>query len=1127
MKIYKKTLVGLGLILGLVSGPAHKTLAYVNSSPPITKASVSLSFQNRSTISGKINGQDVSFTDSDPTDSTYHYSIDQSNLFCNDVSISINNNALALTTSGNPTASSATASAEFDVSRDGTKAGCSSPIKTSFTDLPIGNIQAGMNYLAWQNGGTLKIDGGATLTEVEASNLYESSTSDGCGGGTVAVVSGDGSGATIFTLTSQGNLGRAKWTSAGAFPQLSSTSLANGCFVHAINNQTVTSLASDEQDLAKLMFGIAGSRPTSGTGGVGTGGTGSTASTADSGTDTSACVFKTNSSGFDTALSWILCPVINGLSASADGINSFVESQLNFSIHENLSGSVQKAWSVFREITTAALVIVMLIMVLSQAIGGGGPFDAYTIRKLLPRLAAAIILMQVSWYLCIWLITLANDAGGGIASLMSVPFGGTGALDLASLLHRLSPFWAATIGLGTTAGVITAAVFAGPLLAFGWPVLLLAVILVTIAVIVALATLLFRNAFLILLVILSPLAFLAYVLPGTDRYWKYWKDNFIRLLLFFPLVMAMIYGGRIFAWTAGNLGGAGPLDVIMVIVGFFGPYFLLPKSFKWGGTLLAQASKGLNESWPVKKSTEVAQKGLMGRQQRKLNEFAKDLDPKRDNYLQREPGRRFGIIPNYRGSLARTALWNVRAGRLIPTKRGLASAIQRGETWNSEEDAIAAAKVKREQDKAASEDPNNLKQNPTFTHSLNPDGTIKSEVSENATARGKAALFNAAGRTDLREAGVAAERALRTSSWVEMGKNLVPVEDDSEINPDGLAARIRASGAEIFEGDSKNPAQKGKLFVKMYDLPRYNSKVNASEELYPLPIGKFLLATPHITNPENKPSSATIAAAQREENEAAAQEDRQPRKLIPHHIERAINVIDNYMDAGNITSQSEAEFGEFGRLAQQDPRVAVAFGSLLHRIASGGQGGINVLTQLNSSQSMQNTIRGILESGTKAELFNKGLITRKQAEDRNFKIGVGHTDIEGYLREGKENMNPAPTTSVPSIGEAAQPVARSPQPAAAPAAAPQTTVVPSGGGQVIIQHEQPRTVQLQPGESVSPGGVVLSTRAQDELNANFDAMRRELRELKRLGVRNQQQQNRLEVIQSSHPDWEDEDEEER
>ena len=1029
MKHYKK--IGLGIFpligLALIFLPFHKAFAAPGLMiTPVTSGSLNLSFKDRTTITGTVNGVAVTYVDKGPTDTNYQYVIQESGIFCNQgtpSNITILNNDIALSGGG-----SSTVTARFDAttSTDGSAGSCTVHGSTQFD---VGNPQNGMNLLQWQGGKLQIINTGASLTEIGTSDLYEADPSATCGGGTVAFVNGDV--ATIYGLTPNGRGG----SDTSNFPDLSGTSLATGsaaCFVNKINlHYDVSGLSPSDQsylDESKQGYGIGGSRQPPGTDAVGvsptcdpgtdsgctcTGNPGTnlvcttTSSTPTStSTDTSACVFKTNSSGWDTALSWMLCPVINGLSKSADGINWFVKNQLNFSVKDNLSGPVKNAWSVFKNLASILIIILMLVMVMSQAIGGN-IFDAYTIKKLLPKLVIAIIIMQVSWYLCIWLIGLANDAGLGIADLISAPFGGAGSLDLGSLLHNLGGLWPGLVSAGTVAGLITVIVFHGALLSFGWPVLLLAVILVAIATLVALATLLFRNALLVLLVITSPLAFLAWVLPGTQQYWKIWKDNFTKLLVFFPLVMLLIYGGRIFAWTAGNLGTPGGLDVIMVLIGFFGPYFFLPKTFKWGGTFLSQASTAINDSWPVKKGRESARKGLLERQQRKIDQYAKSLDHTKDGYVSKT-GKTFMRVPLIKGNVPRTLLENIRAGRVIPTKRGLAKAIDRGEQWNSAEDAIEAAKVKREKDKAASLTPEQAatytdKSKLPYSYNLGEDGKVAARVSDNATERGKAAIFIAAGSADDRRAGVADEAALKQQSWIEIFKRLVPVSDV------GLQERIKASGAEWFAGDENNPATKGKIFVRMYDTPRYNSKVNASEDLYPLPLGKGLLATPHITNPEGKTEAEmrtkvandnrAIAARNQRERTAAQAEGREPKieplkEFKPHHITRALDTINGYMDASNITSQSEAEFQEFDRLAKEDPDVAIDFGKLLQRIASGGQGGINVLTSLASSQSMSVTLKSLLDKGKERAL-------ELQAAGE---LGTYYTSVEGYLQEGQAKI---------------------------------------------------------------------------------------------------------------------------
>src|SRR6185503_19574719 len=131
-----------------------------------------------------------------------------------------------------------------------------------------------------------------------------------------------------------------------------------------------------------------------------------------------------------------------------------------------------------------------------------------------------------------------------------------------------------------------------------------------------------------------PLAFIAWVLPGMDRYWKLWKDNFIKMLLMFPMIMALLAAGRIFASiTAGNSGvmeiqfsvaHLGPLpvpyvasvtsfaDLIIIIAAFFAPYFLLPQTYKWGGAAMGSIAKGVQKG--VERGSKPAKDYLTWRQ---------------------------------------------------------------------------------------------------------------------------------------------------------------------------------------------------------------------------------------------------------------------------------------------------------------------------------------------------------------------------------------------------------------------------------------------------------------------------------------------------------------------------------
>lgn len=402
----------------------------------------------------------------------------------------------------------------------------------------------------------------------------------------------------------------------------------------------------------------------------------------------------------DTGLEWIACPVITALSKASDKMNDLVSDQLNFNVGDNLANGsgVHRAWSLIKNIATAMLVIIMLVMVFSQAVSWG-PFDAYTVKKVLPRLVIAAIAMQISWQLCRWLIGLANDAGEGVGDLLTAPFGGTGNLDLPSLLNRLSGWWAAGTQL-TLYGVLVTSV----LLAWVYiPGILLIAFTVFVSILIALATVLLRNALIIACVIFVPVALLVWILPGptTQKWWKMWSDNFTKLLLLFPLMMALIYSGRIFAWIVGDIGEPGFLDFIMVLVGFFGPYFFLPKAFKWGGTGLAMASKAINENKGVAKTRELGNKELRDWQQRRSRLYGKNnLNPFDKDYVKAKKWK--GIPYGWSGKLGKTAMTNVKAGRLLPTRRALGVAIHGQNETAKQEDAFEEVIASRGREKATS-----------------------------------------------------------------------------------------------------------------------------------------------------------------------------------------------------------------------------------------------------------------------------------------------------------------------------------------------------------------------------------------------------------------------------------------
>ncbi|MBI2589004.1 hypothetical protein HYW35_02255 [Candidatus Saccharibacteria bacterium] len=367
------------------------------------------------------------------------------------------------------------------------------------------------------------------------------------------------------------------------------------------------------------------------------------------GPDSSACAADSQ-----TGFEWLACPLMTSMSKFADVINGYVEDQLHFRVDSMLPDcsksssdqdcQVNRAWSIIKNIVAALLVIIMLVMVISQAIDKG-PFDPYTVKKVLPKLVIAVIVMQFSWVLTKYMIGFANELGVGLKQIMLAPFGGGGNLDLPSIMHHLNPEYP-PVANWAIMGVMLTLLFTFK--TFILPAVLFIALAVGSALFVALVTLVFRNILIIMAVIFSPLALLLWVLPGQtfQGYWKKYTDNFIKLLLLFPLVIAMIYAGRIAAWLGGNIGLPGPIDYLVVLIAFFGPLFFLPKTFKWGGSILAGVNQAVRENKLLNQGKGLGNqfiKDMFG--DRSALRFGRYYNEK-DDYLKRQT---FGTGKNGQG----------------------------------------------------------------------------------------------------------------------------------------------------------------------------------------------------------------------------------------------------------------------------------------------------------------------------------------------------------------------------------------------------------------------------------------------------------------------------------------------
>ena len=241
-----------------------------------------------------------------------------------------------------------------------------------------------------------------------------------------------------------------------------------------------------------------------------------------------------NSCGID-GIGWLVCPVMNFVASINDAAYSAISGFLDIKpaiLSDGNNSGAKQGWDFFRNIANAIFAVIFLWIIFSQISNVG--VSNYGIKKILPRLIIGALLVNLSYYLCQIFVDLSNILGHTLKDALESGAGEIGTTSEAA-------GWGSAIA-ATIVGVGGVAAFAA--LAIGIPTLaagFLAIMTVFIILVV-------RQAGIILLIAMSPIAFAAWLLPNTEDLFKKWMKMFRGLLLVFPII-SLLYG-------AGKLAGA-------------------------------------------------------------------------------------------------------------------------------------------------------------------------------------------------------------------------------------------------------------------------------------------------------------------------------------------------------------------------------------------------------------------------------------------------------------------------------------------------------------------------------------------------------------------------------------------
>ena len=290
-------------------------------------------------------------------------------------------------------------------------------------------------------------------------------------------------------------------------------------------------------------------------------------------------------------IGWFICPVSNWLADGIDFMYSALQQFLKTKPLEttNQNSGIYLAWVIMRNISNVAFIVAFLVIIYSQLTSVG--ISNYGVKKMIPRLVIAAVLVNLSFTICAILLDLSNIAGYAFQDAFM------GIKNTISTVGENTSTWTwsevISTALSNGALAIGAITFTTELL----PMLVPAATLAGLTLLLILLIMAARQALIIILIIISPLAFVCYLLPGTEKWFKKWRDSFLTMLVFFP-AFSVVFGGAQLAGIIIIQNASGPNGAIMHVLGMLVqiiPLAITPLIMKFSGGVLGKFAGFVND----------------------------------------------------------------------------------------------------------------------------------------------------------------------------------------------------------------------------------------------------------------------------------------------------------------------------------------------------------------------------------------------------------------------------------------------------------------------------------------------------------------------------------------------------
>jgi len=252
---------------------------------------------------------------------------------------------------------------------------------------------------------------------------------------------------------------------------------------------------------------------------------------------------------------WIICPLVTLGAGMADQAFKFIADSFLQTSPDLVStaGGTYQAWQGMLAFANIIFVIIFLIIIFSQATGYG--ISNYGIKKMLPKLIVGVVLINISYFICQLAVDVSNILGYGLDTFFKT--------ITETITNKNSPtmFADGNDMTNVAGGILAAAGGVGlGILLFNLGILIPVLIAALVALLMIFLILIARQAIIVIAVVMAPIAFAAWLLPNTERFFKQWWKILSSMLLLFPIV-ALVFGASrmvsaILSTTGNNIATA-------------------------------------------------------------------------------------------------------------------------------------------------------------------------------------------------------------------------------------------------------------------------------------------------------------------------------------------------------------------------------------------------------------------------------------------------------------------------------------------------------------------------------------------------------------------------------------------